>query len=190
MKVIFGQGNPGERYQNTRHNIGWTTVSAFARAQHVDFTHKPKFHAHIAELQHRGEKVLIVLPDTFYNEVGKSARAIMDFYKLSASDILVVHDDIALPWGTIRVRRSGSDAGNNGIKSYNAHIGDTYWRIRVGIQPLTQVSDTAAYVLGTLNTKERELLTLTLPEIIQQIQLFMNEVIAVHSVSLSTTSDA
>jgi PTH1 family peptidyl-tRNA hydrolase len=134
MKLIFAQGNPGTDYAATRHNVGFMTLDAFAAANDALFKSKPKFFADIAELAVNGEKVLLVKPTTFYNETGKSARAIVDFYKLDpASDILVIHDDLALPFGTLRTREKGSDAGNNGIKSLNAHLGSDYGRLRTGI---------------------------------------------------------
>src|SRR5690606_14619185 len=113
----------------TRHNIGYMAGNTFAKEQKVTFAEKPKFRAYIAEATIENEKVLLVKPTTFYNNVGESARALIDFYKLTPSeDFLVIHDDLALPFGTIRVRKKGSDAGNNGIKSLNAHTGSDYAR--------------------------------------------------------------
>mgnify|MGYP002355425301 FL=1 len=104
----------------------------FAHQKGVDFTPKPKFYAAIAELTEAGEKVLLVKPTTYYNETGKAARAIADFYKVDTTDILAIHDELALSFGMLRTREKGSDAGNNGIKSLNAHLGQDYPRIRVG----------------------------------------------------------
>lgn len=130
MKVIFAQGNPGLDYEKTRHNVAWRVLSVYS----ADFIEKSKFHALIAETTIAGEKVLLVLPTTYYNETGISLRAIIDFYKIeTSSDVLVLHDELALPFGTLRIRHGGRDAGNNGIKSLNAHIGEGYYRIRIGI---------------------------------------------------------
>src|SRR5438445_447838 len=134
MKLIFAQGNPGSQYATTRHNVGFLILDQLAAKAGKEFIKKPKFHADVAELTIAGEKVLLVKPTTFYNETGQSARSLVDFYKLDTmSDVLVVHDDLALPLGTIRTREKGSDAGNNGIKSLNAHLGHDYHRIRIGI---------------------------------------------------------
>ena len=104
MKVVLGLGNPGERYANTRHNVGWRYVLAYAAREGIMFGEKAKFQAEIAELTHAsGEKVLLVKPLTFYNEAGQAARAILDFYKCEPTDFLVIHDELALPLGTIRV---------------------------------------------------------------------------------------
>jgi PTH1 family peptidyl-tRNA hydrolase len=135
MKVILAQGNPGTQYASTRHNIGWILLDALASNYDAIFTPEKKFAADIATVTIDGEKTLLVKPATFYNETGRTARALVDFYKLNpASDLLVIHDDLSLPFGTVRVRDKGSDAGNNGIKSISSHIGPEYWRVRVGIE--------------------------------------------------------
>ena len=133
MKILLAQGNPGAQYEQTRHNAGFLALDFFAKQKDVPFASKPKFHAEIAEYTEAGEKVLLVKPTTFYNETGVSARALADFYKVDTSDILAIHDDLALPFGTLRTREKGRDAGNNGIKSLNAHLGENYARIRIGI---------------------------------------------------------
>lgn len=132
MKIILAQGNPGEQYEKTRHNVGFLAIDTFAATRGASFQPKPKFFADIAETSEKGEKILLVKPTTFYNETGKCARALADFYKVNTADILVIHDELALPFGTLRTREKGSDAGNNGIKSLNAHLGENYFRIRVG----------------------------------------------------------
>ena len=134
MKVILAQGNPGAEYARTRHNAGFIVLNAIADVSGASWKSANKFNADTAEITLEGEKVLLVKPSTFYNETGRTARAIADFYKLTpAKDMLVLHDEIALPFGAIRVRQRGSDAGNNGIKSLNAHLGPEYWRIRIGV---------------------------------------------------------
>ena len=155
MKVIFGLGNPGGDYNATRHNVGYMAVNAVAKDHDSTFSEKTKFRAYVTEVTIESEKVLLVKPMTFYNNVGESARALIDFYKLNPSeDLLVIHDDLALPFGTIRVRRKGSDAGNNGVKSLNAHIGTEYPRIRVGIARDGRTSDDASFVLSRFNSDE------------------------------------
>lgn len=158
MKLIFAQGNPGNEYVSSRHNVGFSALDAFASEQGTSFTSKPKFFADIAELGVNGEKVLLVKPTTFYNETGKSARALIDFYKLTPeTDVLVVHDDLALPFGTLRTREKGSDAGNNGIKSLNAHLEPNFARLRIGIyNELRDRMDDAAFVLSRFSKEESE----------------------------------
>src|SRR6202007_316026 len=116
MKIIFAQGNPGQEYEKTRHNVGFLALDFYADKKTVQFQTKSKFYPDIAELTDGGEKVLLVKPTTFYNETGRAAHALADFYKVDTTDILVIHDELALPFGTLRLREKGSDAGNNGIK--------------------------------------------------------------------------
>jgi PTH1 family peptidyl-tRNA hydrolase len=157
MKLIFAQGNPGDQYAATRHNVGFQVLDDFASKQQVSFGSKPKFFADVAEYTSGDEKILLVKPTTFYNETGRSARALVDFYKLDpATDILVIHDDLALPFGTLRTREKGSDAGNNGIKSLNAHIDHYYARLRVGIyNDLRERMDDAEFVLSRFSKEEQ-----------------------------------
>lgn len=155
MKIIFGLGNPGLQYTNTRHNIGFFVLEKIAQTYNATYQPKTKFLADIAECNINNEKVLLVKPQTFYNETGKSAQALIDFYKLSIDDILIIHDDIALEFGKIRVRQGGQDAGNNGLKSLHRHIGDNFWHIRIGVNDVVrrQIGDTD-FVLGKFNNNQ------------------------------------
>lgn len=175
MKIILGQGNPGIEYEKTRHNVGFLALDFFAHQKSVEFAAKPKFHADIAELTEAGEKVLLVKPVTFYNETGKCARVLADFYKVATTDILVIHDELALPFGTLRTRVRGSDAGNNGIKSLNAHLGENYARIRVGTSnELLEKMGSFDFVLSKFNTEEAEKLQKNIfPEITKIIDDFI-----------------
>ncbi|MDB5183534.1 MAG: pth, peptidyl-tRNA hydrolase [Candidatus Saccharibacteria bacterium] len=132
MKIIFAQGNPGAKHEHNRHNVGFLALDFYAQHMKLTFQGKAKFNADIAETEVNGEKVLLVKPSNFYNETGQSARSLVDFYKIETTDILVLHDELALPFGTLRTREKGSDAGNNGIKSLNAHLGENYSRLRIG----------------------------------------------------------
>lgn len=157
MKVIFAQGNPGSQYITTRHNVGFQVLDTLAATQGSAFTPKPKFFADIAELSVAGEKVLLVKPTTFYNETGRAARALLDFYKLNPADLLAIHDDLALPLGTLRIREKGSDAGNNGIKSLNTHLGPDYMRLRIGIySELRDRVHDADFVLANFSKAEAD----------------------------------
>ena len=157
MKLIFAQGNPGTQYARTRHNVGFIMLDALADAAKAQWKPESKYKAEVAAIQLQGEKVLLVKPTTFYNETGLAARALVDFYKLTPSeDVLVIHDELALPFGTVRIREKGSDAGNNGIKSLNAHLGPDYARIRIGIwNELRDRMVDAAFVLSVFNKDEQ-----------------------------------
>ena len=107
MKLLFALGNPEPRSDNTRHNVGFFVADEFARRTGVTFGEKTKFKALIAETTIGGEKVIIAKPTTFYNLVGESYRALADFYKIAPEDTLVIADDLALPFGTMRLREGG-----------------------------------------------------------------------------------
>jgi PTH1 family peptidyl-tRNA hydrolase len=177
MKIIFAQGNPGREYIHTRHNVGFFLIDTLAQIHEAEFIKKTKFHADIAEATVNGEKVLFVKPITFYNETGQSARILIDFYKIDpASDFLVIHDDFALPFGTIRTRISGQDAGNNGIKSLNAHLGASYSRIRVGIyNDLRDRMQDADFVLAKFSPNEQKLLPTISTEVNHFVDSFIQE---------------
>jgi PTH1 family peptidyl-tRNA hydrolase len=178
MKLIFAQGNPEPEHAGSRHNIGFAILNVLAEENDLKWKELSKFHAKIAEESFRNEKVILVKPSTFYNETGPAVRKLIDFYKLQPkSDLLVIHDDLALPFGTVRIRKSGSDAGNNGIKSINTHIGSDYHRIKIGIRnEKSTVMDDADFVLAKFSRQESKQLDNTLiPHVIKLINEFIEE---------------
>ncbi len=185
MKLVLAQGNPGSDYDRTRHNVGFNVLDKFAETQNLTWSEKSKFKALIAEATLQGEKVILVKPTTFYNETGQSARQLIDFYHLNpAEDLLVIHDDLALPFGTIRTRRQGSDGGNNGIKSLNSHLGPDYHRMRIGIgNELRDRIDDADFVLGRFSADESKILD----DIINKATDIIDSFIA-GSIDLTTTN--
>ena len=186
MKVILALGNPGEKYAHTRHNAGFLVIDQLATEQGAHFSNKPKFFADIAELNMSGEKILLVKPTTYYNEVGIAARALMDFYKLTLDDLLIIHDDTALDFGKIRIRKGGRDAGSNGLKSLHAHIGSDFWHIRIGTDNLLrrQIGD-VDFVISKFNADERIILrNWTIPESIKLIGTFLDNTIEPLSIKL------
>ena len=186
MKVILALGNPGEKYVHTRHNAGFLVIDQLAAEQGVQFSNKPKFSADIAELNMSGEKILLVKPTTYYNDSGIAARAILDFYKLTLDDVLIIHDDTALDFGKIRVRKGGRDAGSNGLKSLHAHIGSDFWHIRIGTDNLLrrQIGD-VDFVLSKFNADEQKILCdWTIPEAIKLIGTFLDDTIEPLSIKL------
>lgn len=156
MKLVIGLGNPEQRYTDTRHNVGFTVLDSYASRKGISFTRSSKFHGDVAQQGIGEHKVLFLKPTTYYNLVGESARAICDFYRISPQDVLIIHDDLALPLGTLRTRQGGSSAGNNGIKSITQHLGEDTTRLRVGIySDQRQYMDAADFVLSKFNAEER-----------------------------------
>lgn len=174
MKVLFGLGNPEQKYTGTRHNVGFWALDMLAGAYGGTFKPERKFKALVAETTIAGEKVLLVKPQTYYNEVGEAARAILDFYKLTPEDILVLHDDLALPLGTVRTRLGGSSGGNNGLKSLERHIGPATARLRIGIVTEQQGSDAVSIVLGKLLKDEQAVLASHGDTITEAVAAFVN----------------
>lgn len=160
MKLVIGLGNPDPQYDSTRHNVGFWCLDRYTAAHDLPWKRSDKFRAHIAEQTLSGEKVIYAKPTTYYNLVGESARSIIDFYKIAPEDVLIIHDDLALPLGTIRTRLGGSDGGNNGLKSLNAHLGPTTHRIRIGVWAEHHgQTDKVSVVLGKFSHEEQNLLT-------------------------------
>lgn len=176
MKLIVGLGNIGAHYDGTRHNVGFAILEVLAAAHNLEWQAKDKFKAHIAEGVLHGQKVMLVKPTTYYNLVGEAIRAIKDFYKIDNTDILLVHDELALPYGTLRTRTAGSDAGNNGVKSVITHVGSDVARVRVGIaNDLLPQQDAADFVLGHFTKEEREQWPAIQREATELIQAFIDE---------------
>jgi len=174
MKLIVGLGNPEQQYNGTRHNAGFQAVTQYAAEQGTTFQLKDKFKSQIAEFSSEGEKVILCLPTNYYNLSGEAVRAISDFYKIPASDVLIVHDELALPFGTIRTRIGGSDAGNNGIKSVNAHMGPNTARIRIGItNELRTTNPDVDIVLGKFSAEETKKLAEIQKHIDRDIDAFI-----------------
>ncbi len=176
MKLIVGLGNIGAHFEGSRHNIGFDVLDDFAATSNIVWQTKDKFKATVAEATLDGQKVLLIKPNTYYNLSGDAVRAVKDFYKIENGDILVIHDELALPFGTIRTRDDGSDAGNNGIKSIITTIGADFARIRVGTSnEHSQGQDAADFVLSQLTRDEREKLPDIKKEAVSLVNSFIGQ---------------
>ena len=126
-KLIVGLGNIGKEYQGTRHNSGFMAVDEYAKANGFpEWQEKTKFKAYVTEDFVAGKKVILAKPTTLYNLSGESVRALKDFYKLTNKDITIVHDELDLPFGTVKSKQGGGSAGSNGLKSIISHISCVY----------------------------------------------------------------
>lgn len=157
MFLIVGLGNPGSQYEDTRHNIGFKVVDNIAKEYNIEIN-RQKFKGMCGEGFINGEKVILLKPSTYMNLSGESIREVVDFYKLSNEDLVVIYDDISLDVGRLRIREKGSAGGHNGIKSIIVHLGtDIFPRIKVGVgQPNV---DLVNYVLGKFTKEEMEVLS-------------------------------
>lgn len=154
MKIIVGLGNPGRKYDGTRHNVGFDVIDRLAEAPGVS-SFSSRFQALIAEAREDDEKVLLVKPETFMNLSGLAVRQLVDFYQCPAEDLLVICDDVNLPLGKLRFRAKGTHGGHNGLRDIQSHLGSTeYARLRIGVDAPGQ-ADMVGHVLGKFRPAER-----------------------------------
>jgi PTH1 family peptidyl-tRNA hydrolase len=171
-QLIVGLGNPGAKYEATRHNIGFAAIDELSKLWHIPVTEHRKFHGVYGEGLLYGQKVRLLKPTTYMNRSGQAVRAVVDWFKLSPQEVLIVYDEMDLPLGKIRVRLSGSAGGHNGMKSIIAHLGtQEFPRLRIGISsPRDQANganpDAVSHVLGQFAKSEAALL----PEVLQLVQ--------------------
>ncbi len=174
--LIVGLGNVGKEYEKTRHNIGFAVLDIFAKQQGFPGWVEKKDLKCLFTKQLVGDTdVILIKPTTYMNESGQAAQATQSFYKIVNSQTLVVHDELDMPFGQVRARVGGSDAGNNGIKSLIAHLGEDFARIRIGINnELAQTADGANFVLSKFSSEEQH----QLDKLINESQSLLNEFIA------------
>ncbi len=157
MYIIVGLGNPGRKYENTRHNMGFIAVDLLGEKYGIKID-KIKFKALVGEGRIAGQKVLLVKPQTFMNLSGQSVVEVMNFYKEEIENLIVIYDDIDIPTGSIRIRKKGSAGTHNGMRNIVYLLGeDGFPRIRVGIGSEKKV-DLINYVIGGVSKGEKELL--------------------------------
>jgi PTH1 family peptidyl-tRNA hydrolase len=160
MKLIVGLGNPGKKYEGTRHNVGFEVIGRLADEAGGEAP-RSKFDGLLRECVIGGEKSLLLEPQTFMNRSGGSVRKALDFYQTPTSDLLVVCDDFNLPVGQLRMRTAGSDGGQNGLADVIRTLGTTEFpRLRVGIGPVPPRWDPADFVLGKFAADERKIIDL------------------------------
>lgn len=169
MKLVVGLGNPGSQYSGTRHNAGFMVIERLARDLGVNARQETKLQAMVAEARLDGDKLILVQPTTFMNLSGEAVAKLLNWYKLTPKDLVVVYDDFALPLGQLRVRPEGSAGGHNGISSLIQHLGGkaAFDRVRVGIGPVPPGWKTADFVLGRFSPDERKLLDDTIPRAVE-----------------------
>ena len=180
MKLIVGLGNPGTGYANNRHNIGFMCLNRFARAHGIKFDKKQGL-ARIGIGEVSGEKVVLARPQTFMNLSGQSVIRLVNKFNIDFNDLLVIHDDLDLPLGKIRIRYGGSPGGHKGISSIINHLGSRdFSRIKIGIgRPATMEdsteTDIISYVLSDFPDEEKKIVTGVMDEVSEAVLCLMNE---------------
>lgn len=157
MKAVVGLGNPGPSYEGTRHNVGAEVVAAIASGEGERFKRGPgRTRSMVAEVRLASEKVVLATPTSYMNESGGPVRALMDYFSVDVSDVLVVHDDIDLPFGRLRVQQGGGTGGHNGLRSIEQSLGTRdFTRLKVGVGRPPGRMDPADYVLRRFAKSER-----------------------------------
>ncbi|WP_119389490.1 aminoacyl-tRNA hydrolase [Taklimakanibacter lacteus] len=155
MLLLVGLGNPGSKYASNRHNIGFMAVDEIVR-RHGFGAWRKRFQGETSEGNLGGERVLALKPQTYMNESGRAVGEAMRFYNLTPDDIIVLHDEIDLPPAKVRVKTGGGSAGNNGIRSIDAHIGNDYHRVRLGVGKLDEKGTARVHVLGDFSKADRQ----------------------------------
>jgi peptidyl-tRNA hydrolase, PTH1 family len=155
-QLIVGLGNPGTKYAQTRHNVGFDLLDSFAKRWQLSLSDRKQFHGIYGEgIGNNNTKIRLLKPQTFMNLSGQSVRATIDWFKLPPESVLVVYDDLDLPLGKIRLRLSGSAGGHNGMKSIISHLGtQNFPRVRIGIGKSAGDKDTISHVLGKFSGVE------------------------------------
>ena len=174
MYVIAGLGNPGRKYENTRHNMGFITIDQLAEKHDIKVD-KLKFKALVGEGRIAGQKVLLVKPQTYMNLSGESVREVMQFYKLEPEDLIVIYDDIDIELGALRIRKFGSAGTHNGMKSVVYQLkSDCFPRIRIGIGSQKK-GDLVNFVIGGFSKEEVPVLEETVTKAVSAIECMVGE---------------
>jgi PTH1 family peptidyl-tRNA hydrolase len=181
LQLLVGLGNPGSRYAETRHNVGFMVLERMAARSGVPFRSQPKLHGLLAELGTGPARLRLLMPQTFMNESGRAIRSALDWYRLVPGQLLVVVDDMDLPFGRLRLRAAGSAGGHNGLRSTIQHLGtQEFARLRIGIgAPALEAQErrerTVGHVLGRFSPAERPALEAVLDEVGAGIDLIRRQ---------------
>lgn len=175
MKLIAGLGNIGDKYTFTRHNAGFMLIDSFALNENLNFRENSRLKCLMTNLRTPQDDYLLIKPTTFMNLSGEAVRAVIDYYKIDISDVLIVYDDLSLEIGKIRFRPNGSDGGHNGIKSVIQHLGTkNVARLKIGIGPQPNLPS-EVFVLQNFSKEELDTLKGVLSKAKEGIQCYFKE---------------
>jgi len=176
MKVIVGLGNPGEKYAGSRHNVGFMLLDALARDLDLGGQWREQDNAAVMTVIKEAEKMILVKPLTYMNESGRAVAPILHWHKIDPRDLLVIHDDIDLPVGMVRIRPKGSSGGHNGIKSVIEHIGtQNFPRMKIGIGRPNADESVIDHVLRSFLPEEEEAIRLAVERLIPAVKCWSAE---------------
>ncbi|TVQ50050.1 MAG: aminoacyl-tRNA hydrolase [Gammaproteobacteria bacterium] len=175
LKLIVGLGNPGPRYEQTRHNAGFWFADLLAERAGGRFAMEAKFQGELVRIVLVGDELRLLKPQTFMNLSGQSAGAVARFFKLAPEQVLVAHDELDLPPGTARLKRGGGHGGHNGLRDLIRHIGADFWRLRVGIGHPGHRDQVTDYVLTRAPAAEETLIRESLAEAADAVEQMLSQ---------------
>jgi PTH1 family peptidyl-tRNA hydrolase len=171
MTLFVGLGNPGSQYENTRHNIGFKVIDKLVDDLSARDISKISFQGKL----YRSASSLFLKPTTFMNLSGKSLQTVKNFFKVEVEDIIVIHDDIDLPFGTVRFKKGGGHGGHNGLRSIDEHVTKEYLRVRIGVGKPEHKSQVSDYVLHDFNEAESQVLDRLISHIVKACKAMLSE---------------
>jgi PTH1 family peptidyl-tRNA hydrolase len=171
LGLIVGLGNPGAQYARTRHNVGFWLVESLAQMYSSGFSAETKFKAQVCRIDVGGNLLWLLKPETFMNDSGPSVAGYAAYYKIAPRETLVVHDDLGLGCGTVRLKQGGGHGGHNGLRDIASHFGVGFGRLRIGVGHPGSGRDVARYVLNAPPVDERELIEEALRRVLERIEI-------------------
>jgi PTH1 family peptidyl-tRNA hydrolase len=175
IKLIVGLGNPGSEYARTRHNAGFWLVDELARRHGGTFRHEGKHQAELARVRINGDEIWLAKPMTFMNRSGGPVSSVLGFYKIAPAQMLVAHDEIDLPSGTIRLKEAGGHGGHNGLRDLIAAQGDGFWRLRIGVGHPGVKNEVVDFVLTHAGKEEQRVIDETIAAGADAIEVMLRD---------------
>lgn len=175
LRAIIGLGNPGPEYTKTRHNAGFWFVDALADQYRASFTAEKKLHGDTARINIAGQEIRLLKPNTFMNKSGQAVQAVAAYFKIHPTEILVVHDELDLPAGTARLKKSGGHGGHNGLRDIIRHLGNDFPRLRVGIGHPGHKNQVLNYVLKPANAADQHAIEQSINNSINALDVWLNK---------------
>lgn len=175
LRVIVGLGNPGPEHLVTRHNAGFWFVDLLARRHGGEFRDYRKYSGETARITLSEREIILLKPTTYMNRSGLSVRQVSDFYKIAPEEILVAHDELDLPVGSVRLKQGGGHGGHNGLRDTITHIGETFWRLRLGIGHPGNKADVIDYVLTRAPRAEEDTILETVSTAADVVPLLLEQ---------------
>lgn len=175
IQLIVGLGNPGREYESTRHNAGFWLVDELARRHGGALRLEPRFRAEVGRARLAGRELWLVKPQEFMNNSGRVTAAIASFYKIPPAAILVAHDELDLPPGDLRLKLGGGAGGHNGLKDLIAHVGEGFWRLRIGVGHPGSRELVTPWLLGRLGASERAPIEASIPAAADIIPVLLDQ---------------